>query len=65
MDVADTDDNDMSDLCLCQVYPRAFRRGLELALKCKGLRHVIALSAPGGYGAHPASISAQCHEYSQ
>ncbi|CAF1193194.1 unnamed protein product [Rotaria sp. Silwood1] len=30
-----------------KVYPRAFKRGLELALKCKGLRHVIAISSPG------------------
>ncbi|CAF2168955.1 unnamed protein product [Rotaria magnacalcarata] len=30
-----------------KVYPRAFKRGLQLALKCKGLRHVIAISSPG------------------
>ncbi|BDA48511.1 GT47 Hydroxynaphthalene reductase-like protein Arp2 [Coccomyxa sp. Obi] len=30
-----------------KVYPRAFRKGLELALQCKGLQHVIAISSPG------------------
>ncbi|CAF0996315.1 unnamed protein product [Rotaria sp. Silwood1] len=30
-----------------KVYPRAFKRGLQLALKCTGLRHVIAISSPG------------------
>jgi NAD(P)-dependent dehydrogenase (short-subunit alcohol dehydrogenase family) len=30
-----------------KVYPCAFKRGLQLALKCTGLRHVIAVSSPG------------------
>jgi NAD(P)-dependent dehydrogenase (short-subunit alcohol dehydrogenase family) len=30
-----------------KVYPRAFKRGLQLALTCTGLRHVIAVSSPG------------------
>ena len=29
------------------VYPRAFKRGLEMAQKCTGLRHVVAISSPG------------------
>ena len=30
-----------------RVYPRAFKRGLDAALACKGLRHVVAISSPG------------------
>ena len=30
-----------------KVYPRAFRKGIELAQKCTGLRHIIAISSPG------------------
>ena len=30
-----------------KVYPQAFRRGLLLAQKCTGLKHVITISAPG------------------
>jgi len=30
-----------------KVYPRAFKRGTELALTCTGLRHIIAISSPG------------------
>ena len=30
-----------------KVYPRAFKKGIELARKCEGLRHVIAISSPG------------------
>ncbi|CAK0738084.1 hypothetical protein CVIRNUC_000991 [Coccomyxa viridis] len=30
-----------------KVYPRAFKKGVELALRCAGLRHVIAISSPG------------------
>ena len=30
-----------------KVYPRAFRKGIELAHKCTGLRHIVAISSPG------------------
>ncbi|CAL5223980.1 g6591 [Coccomyxa viridis] len=30
-----------------KVYPRAFKKGIELARKCEGLRHIIAVSSPG------------------
>lgn len=30
-----------------RVYPRAFKRGLDAALACQGLRHVIGVSSPG------------------
>lgn len=30
-----------------KVYPRAFKKGIELARKCEGLRHIIAISSPG------------------
>ena len=30
-----------------RVYPRAFKKGVELARKCTGLRHIIAISSPG------------------
>lgn len=30
-----------------KVYTRAFRRGLQMALKCLGLRYVVAMSSPG------------------
>ena len=30
-----------------RVYPRAFRRGLDAALECEGLRHVVTISSPG------------------
>lgn len=30
-----------------RVYPRAFKKGIELARKCEGLRHIIAISSPG------------------
>lgn len=30
-----------------KVYPRAFKRGLQLAQTCAGLRYVIAVSSPG------------------
>ncbi len=39
-----------------KVYPRAFKKGVELALRCAGLRHVIAISSPGEVhhgGGHP------------
>lgn len=30
-----------------KVYPQAFKRGMEMALKCNGFRHAIAISSPG------------------
>jgi NAD(P)-dependent dehydrogenase (short-subunit alcohol dehydrogenase family) len=30
-----------------KVYPRALRRGIQLALTCTGIRHIIAISSPG------------------
>ena len=30
-----------------KVYPQAFKRGLQLAQKCTGLKHVITISSPG------------------
>lgn len=30
-----------------KVYTRAFRRGLQMALKCNGLRYVVGMSSPG------------------
>ena len=36
-----------------RVYPRAFKRGLDAALGCEGLRHVVAISSPGCNAAHP------------
>ena len=30
-----------------KVYPQAFKRGLQMALKCTGLKHVITISSPG------------------
>ena len=30
-----------------KVYPRAFKKGIELARKCTGLRHIVAISGPG------------------
>jgi NAD(P)-dependent dehydrogenase (short-subunit alcohol dehydrogenase family) len=30
-----------------KVYPRAFKRGIQLALTCTGLRYIIAISSPG------------------
>ncbi|CAF2501473.1 unnamed protein product [Rotaria sp. Silwood2] len=48
-DVQPKDDNDFEAYFdyYQKVYPRAFKRGLQLALTCTGLRHVIAVSSPG------------------
>ena len=37
-----------------KVYPRAFKKGVELARKCTGLRHIVAISSPGEFR-HKAS----------
>lgn len=36
-----------------RVYPRAFKRGLQAALECEGLRHVVAISSPGCNATQP------------
>ena len=30
-----------------KVYPQAFKRGIDLAVKCTGMRYIIAISSPG------------------
>ena len=30
-----------------KVYPQAFKRGLQMAQKCSGLKHVVTVSSPG------------------
>ncbi|WP_045116219.1 SDR family NAD(P)-dependent oxidoreductase [Plesiocystis pacifica] len=39
------------------VYPRAFKRGLNAALACEGLRHVVAISSPGCNATQPPQVS--------
>lgn len=40
-----------------KVYPQAFKRGLQMALKCSGLKHVITISSPGCNVNYPPRIA--------
>jgi NAD(P)-dependent dehydrogenase (short-subunit alcohol dehydrogenase family) len=42
-----TDDFDAVFEYYQKVYPRAFKRGLHLAVNCNGFRHAVAISSPG------------------
>lgn len=39
-----------------KVYPQAFKRGLLLAQKCNGLKHVLAISSPGCNATYPPRV---------
>ena len=39
-----------------KVYPQAFKRGLLLAQKCTGLKHVLAISSPGCNATAPPRV---------
>lgn len=39
-----------------KVYPQAFKRGLLLARKCNGLKHVLAISSPGCNATYPPRV---------
>lgn len=39
-----------------KVYPQAFKRGILAAQKCKGLKHVLAISSPGCNATYPPRV---------